>query len=80
MNLRYEKGLKAWASLGPYLLGLAAFEVWVQTHSAAGSRSLWPWIAFLLYLVLFPVFGKKVLKRMRVKEARKMTVVLSIFR
>jgi len=69
-NLRYEKGIKAWIFLGPYLLGALGLEMMIDPGHPKATTSLWPWIGFLAYLVLFPSVWRQVLKffRFRKKE------------
>jgi hypothetical protein len=60
-NLRYEKGIKAWIFLGPYLLGAVGLEMIVNPGQARATPSLWPWIGFLTYLIFFPPVWRRIL-------------------
>ena len=68
-NLRYEKGIKAWIFLGPYLLGAMGLEMMVDPGQARATPSLWPWIWFLTYLVLFPPVWRRILKLVMLRKA-----------
>jgi len=67
-NLRYEKGLKAWIFLGPYLLGALGLETMIAVH-AKTVTALGPWFGFLAYLIVFPLIWRRVLKLITLKTA-----------
>ncbi len=54
-NLRYEKGVKAWIVLGPYFLGALALEI-------IGNNRMGWWLGLIAYLVLFPIFWRRLLR------------------
>jgi hypothetical protein len=68
-KLCYEKGLKAWLFLGPYLLGALALEMMITNGHAQTATGLGPWIGFLAYLVLFPLAWRRILKFVAPKKA-----------
>jgi len=68
-RLRYEKGVKAWIFLGPYLLGALGLDRIIDTGHAQASTPIWPWIGFLAYLVLFPPIWQRFLKFVASKKA-----------
>ena len=59
-NLRYEKGLKAWIFLGPYLLG--AFVLEIIFNDSTRADSLVPWVGLIVYLISFPIVWRKFLR------------------
>lgn len=61
-KLRYEKGVKAWIFLGPYLLGALGLEMLIDPGRANAPAVIWPWIGFMAYLVLFPPTWRQILK------------------
>jgi len=65
-KLRYEKGFKAWITLGPYLVGALVLEKTVAEHGEATS-SLASWMGFLAYLILFPLMWQRILKLIALK-------------
>jgi hypothetical protein len=67
-KLRYEKGLKAWIFLGPYLLGALGLETMITVH-AKTVAVLGPWLGFLAYLILFPLIWRRILKFIALKLA-----------
>jgi hypothetical protein len=67
-KLQYEKGLKAWIFLGPYLVGTFALEMEI-TGNASSTITLGPWLGFLIYLVLFPFAWRRILKLVAGKKA-----------
>ncbi len=69
-NLRYERGLKAWIFLGPYFLGAVALELVIGPAQANAPGTLGPWIGFLVYLVLFPPFWRRVLRLVTARKVR----------
>jgi hypothetical protein len=58
---RYEKGLKAWIFLGPYLLGAFGLERVITEHAQSATAFV-PWLGLLAYLVLFPLAWRRILK------------------
>ena len=60
-NLRYEKGRKAWLTLGPYFLGAYVWYKTINEGSAEPQKNILPWLGFLAYLILFPSVWKWVL-------------------
>jgi hypothetical protein len=61
-TLRYNKGARAWAFFGPYLLGAIYLEPGLNFNST-GTAPLWPWLLLLAYLVAFPPIWRSVLTR-----------------
>jgi len=61
-KLCYEKELKAWLFLGPYLLGALVWEMMIPTGDAQTATGLGPWLGFLAYLILFPLVWRRILK------------------
>src|ERR1700683_2866870 len=67
-NLRYERGLKAWIILGPYLLGAFVLESLASTSGDTFATKLALWSGFLAYLIIFPDAWQRLL---RYRSARK---------
>ncbi|MCE0497419.1 MAG: hypothetical protein LV481_05665 [Methylacidiphilales bacterium] len=68
-KLRYEKGLKAWIFLGPYLLGALGLEMLIDAKHVNVPTEFWPWVGFVAYLVLFPSVWQRILKLVRSRKA-----------
>jgi len=60
-NLRYEKGIKAWIFVGPYLLGAFALEV-AFTNRSGRTDSFTSWAGLIAYLILFPILWRRFLR------------------
>ena len=60
-NLRYEKGVKAWIILGPYLLGALLLERLAATSVDPLIKTA-AWAAFLTFLILFPDAWQRLLR------------------
>jgi hypothetical protein len=67
-NLRYEKGLKAWVILGPYLLGAFVLERIANSSADTFAAKFALWSGFLAYLMIFPEAWRRLL---RYRTARK---------
>jgi len=61
-NLRYEKGVKAWIILGPYLLGAFVLERLANTSWDSFAAKFALWTAFLTYLIIFPDAWRRLLR------------------
>ena len=60
-SLRYEKGVRAWIFLGPYLLGAFALEMIFNDGSEA-SEHVVLWLGLVAYFILFPILWRKLLR------------------
>ena len=69
-NLRYEKGLKAWIILGPYLLGAFVLERLANTSGDTFAAKFALWSGFLAYLIIFPDAWRRLL---RYRSSRKVS-------
>jgi hypothetical protein len=69
-NLRYEKGLKAWIILGPYLLGAFVLERLANTSGDTFATKFAWWSGFLAYLIIFPDAWRRLL---RYRSSRKVS-------
>jgi hypothetical protein len=69
-NLRYERGIKAWVFLVPYLLGAVVFEKFISPAIATGTSSLGAHLGFLAYLVFFPTLWRRTLRFIAFRKAR----------
>ena len=61
-SLRYNTGIRAWIFFAPYLVGAVWFEPGLNLKNSV-TPTLWPWLLWLAYLVLFPPVWRLVLLR-----------------